>query len=165
MVRRIWGDELAARLLKGFAYVLTIELRFRYGVEPSFQILIPMTLTIFLVEDNATIRDNLIATLQEMAGAQVLKVAAGEREARTWLAENNGWALAIVDLFIENGSGLGVLKALQKRSQHQRAVILSNYATPEIRAQCLRLGADRVFDKSTELETLIDYLAALNLAK
>jgi DNA-binding NarL/FixJ family response regulator len=124
-----------------------------------------MTLTIFLVEDNSTIRDNLTATLQEMVGAQVLAVAAGEREARTWLAENNAWAIAVVDLFIENGSGLGVLKALQKRSHQQRALILSNYATAEIRAQCLRLGADRVFDKSTELETFIDYLATLHSSK
>ena len=40
--------------------------------------------------------------------------------------------------------------------------MLTNYATPEMRRQALLLGADAVFDKSTEIDALIDFLEALN---
>ena len=39
----------------------------------------------------------------------------------------------------------------------RRRVVLTNYATPDIRETCRALGADRVFDKSSELEELIAY--------
>ena len=51
--------------------------------------------------------------------------------------------------------------ALRERSPVQRAVVWSNYATSEIRAKCHMIGADRVFDKATEMEGLLDYLATL----
>ena len=63
----------------------------------------------------------------------------------------------IVDIFLKRGSGLGVLRAAQARAPHYRLVVLSNYATPDMRAKCLALGADRVFDKSTEIDALIQY--------
>jgi DNA-binding NarL/FixJ family response regulator len=36
-------------------------------------------------------------------------------------------------------------------------VVLSNYTTADMRRRCLALGADRVFDKSNEIELLIQY--------
>ena len=35
--------------------------------------------------------------------------------------------------------------------------MLSNYATAEMRRTCLGLGADRVFDKSNEIDALLLY--------
>ena len=42
-----------------------------------------------------------------------------------------------------------------------RHVVLSNYATPAMRERCLALGADGVFDKSTEIDSLIAYCTRL----
>ena len=42
-----------------------------------------------------------------------------------------------------------------------KRVVLSNYATRDMRERCKALGADRVFDKSHELEELIAYCARL----
>ena len=42
-------------------------------------------------------------------------------------------------------------------AQHQKIVVLTNYATPEIREWAAALGADDVFDKSTEIDQLIAY--------
>ena len=121
-----------------------------------------MALHVFLLEDNPTIRDNLVSTLDEEVGAEVVMVASGEAEARRWLAGNSQWGLAIVDLFVKDGSGLGVLRAQKGRRPEQRVVVLSNYATTDMRTQCLLLGADRIFDKSTELEAFLDYVGALD---
>ncbi len=117
-----------------------------------------MALKTFLVEDNPIIRDNLIPTLEELADAHVVGFAEAEDEAADWLAEHRDeWHLAVVDLFLKSGSGLGVLARCRERGERQRMVVLSNYATSEMRVQCMALGADAVFDKSNELDDFFDY--------
>jgi ActR/RegA family two-component response regulator len=70
--------------------------------------------------------------------------------------------VAIVDLFLKRGSGLAVVSACSGRRPWQRVLILSNYATPAVRAQALQLGVDQVFDKSHDVDALIDYCRQLN---
>jgi two-component system, OmpR family, response regulator len=117
----------------------------------------------YIVEDNATIRENLIGTLEELASVVPLGWAESELDAKEWIVANAGaWDLAIVDLFLKQGSGLGVLEAFQDRGRDQRVVVLSNYATPDMRKRCSQLGADAVFDKSNEIDALVDYCLALS---
>ena len=117
-----------------------------------------MALITYLVEDSATIRENLISTLEEIAPVKVVGFAETEDEASAWLSSHNGdWQLAIVDLFLKEGSGLGVLKGCQNRNPDQKVVVLTNYATNDIRMRCAALGSDAVFDKSNELDELLDY--------
>lgn len=119
-------------------------------------------LNIYLVEDNAVIRENLIATLEELVHARVVGVAADEASAVRWLADPlHPVGLVIVDIYLQSGSGLGVLRAAQALPQRHRMVVLSNCATPAMRRQCLALGADRVFDKSNEIEALMTHCTAL----
>ncbi len=121
-----------------------------------------MDLRTYIVEDNATIRENLIGTLEELASIKALGWAETEAEATHWFAAHErGWDLAIVDLFLKQGSGLGVLEACGKRSSGQRVVVLSNYATADMRKRCLQLGADVVFDKSNEIDALVEYCVSL----
>jgi two-component system OmpR family response regulator len=116
----------------------------------------------YIVEDNATIRENLIGTLEELAAVEALGWAETEAEAKAWLEQHKGgWDLAIVDLFLKQGSGLGVIEACQQRGRGQRLVVLSNYATADMRRRCVQLGADAVFDKSNEIDALVDYCLAL----
>ena len=122
-----------------------------------------MQLRTYIVEDNATIRENLIGALEELASITSLGWAETENDARAWFAAHGGqWDLAIVDLFLKQGSGLGVLEACRGRESGQRVVVLSNYATPDMRARCDELGADAVFDKSNEIDALVEYCIALN---
>ena len=122
----------------------------------------PVELKTYIVEDNATIRENLIGTLEELASVQSLGWAETESDARNWLARHgDAWDLAIVDLFLKQGSGLGVLEACHQRGRGQRVVVLSNYATADMRKRCAQLGADAVFDKSNEIDALVDYCLAL----
>jgi two-component system OmpR family response regulator len=89
---------------------------------------------------------------------KVVASAESESEAIHWLAQPaQDWRLAIVDLFLRPGSGMKVLAACKNRQPQQKVVVLTNYATREIRKTCLNLGADAVFDKSSELDALIDY--------
>ena len=116
----------------------------------------------YIVEDNPVIRESLIVTLEELAPVKVVGTSVDEFTAVQWLTQPDNHAdLVIVDIFLKSGSGLGVLRAASGLAQRQRLVVLSNYATADIRRKCLELGADRVFDKSNEIDALIEYCAQL----
>lgn len=112
----------------------------------------------FIVEDSPIILDNLVATLEELAPVKVVGSAADEAAAVRWLSDPaNEYDLAIIDVFLKSGSGLGVLKSTGRRDAGGKRVVLTNYATADMRQKCKALGADRVFDKSSELDELIAY--------
>ncbi|MEO7245170.1 MAG: response regulator transcription factor [Rubrivivax sp.] len=115
-------------------------------------------LRVFLVEDNAIIRHNLGAALEELAPVTVIGHAERGTDAVAALMEPGlGSDLAIVDIFLKEGSGIGVLTALRAASTSVPCVVLTNYATPAIRSQCLALGAEAVFDKSSDIDALVAY--------
>ena len=116
----------------------------------------------FLVEDSPVIRDNLIATLEELASVKVVGMAEDEASAVDALGQaDRRFDLVIVDIFLKGGSGLGVLRRMNGLQRGAKRVVLSNYATPDMRRKCLELGADMVFDKSDEIDALIQYCIRL----
>jgi DNA-binding NarL/FixJ family response regulator len=116
----------------------------------------------YIVEDSQVIRDNLIATLEELVPVEVVGHAEDEATAVQWLQEHDNDAnLVIVDIFLKSGSGLGVLKVTHDLPARRNVVVLSNFATQDIRRKCLELGADKVFDKSNEIDALIQYCTRL----
>ncbi|MDD5325536.1 MAG: response regulator [Polaromonas sp.] len=116
------------------------------------------TLITYLAEDHAIVVENLIEALREIADVIVTAHSATQAEASRWLDMHDGtWHLAIVDLFLKEGSGLGILAGCRNRECYQKVVVLTNYATSEIRQRAAALGADAVFDKSTELDALFAY--------
>jgi len=124
---------------------------------------LPMSaLKAFIVEDSPVIRENLIAALEELAPVQVVGTAEDENSAVTWLSSHQqACDLVIIDIFLKAGSGLGVLRSASGLGKPFNLVVLSNYATPDMRRKCLELGASRVFDKSNEIDSLILYCARL----
>jgi two-component system, OmpR family, response regulator len=119
------------------------------------------SLRVFIVEDSPVIRSNLIDTLEELAPVKVVGWAERKSEAVQWLrGHEDQWDLLVIDIFLKEGSGLGVLEACRSRSPGHKAVVFSNYATVDLRQKCVELGADAVFDKSNEIDQLIAYCAA-----
>jgi two-component system, OmpR family, response regulator len=119
----------------------------------------------YLIEDNALIRENLTGTLHELTEVKVIGCVDTEAAGLALLHKTESWQLLIVDLFLRQGSGLKVIAACRDRDSVRKVVVLTNYATPDVRKQCLKLGADAVFDKSTELDDLIEYCRGLSAAK
>lgn len=123
-------------------------------------------LAVFLVEDSPTIRQNLVDTLQELAPVRVTATADTAAAAIEALsADGASFDLVVIDLLLRSGSGIDVLDALHRRRSAPHRIVLSNYATPALRTRCLALGAERVFDKSGDIEALVDYCSALAEAR
>jgi DNA-binding NarL/FixJ family response regulator len=121
-------------------------------------------LRVFLVEDGKQTRKVMAALLSTIGDFTVVGSAGTEAEANLWLKENDeGWDLAIVDLVLEEGTGLGVLPRTRSRLPGSRVVVFSDFVTPGTRNHCVALGADAVFHKSGELSAFIQYCS--NLAR
>ena len=110
-----------------------------------------LTPKVVLVEDNTTIRETLVPALQELAGARVVAMADGAQEALETLRQVP-WDVLVLDMFLREGTGLEVLAQLPGELAGRKVYVLTNYATADLREVCVRLGADAVFDKSTELD-------------
>ena len=121
-----------------------------------------MELRVFLVEDLSTMRGLLEDVFATVGRIQLVGTAATEAEAILWLEDHPGsWDLAVVDLVLEQGSGIGVVgHARRLGTPGAKVVVFSGYVTPAVSAHCIRLGADMAFDKA-QTSDFIDWLARL----
>ena len=120
-------------------------------------------LQVYLVEDQALVREQLSATLAELAPAEVTAWADGQAQAEAWLAEHGAQSdLMILDLALRQGRGLPLIAA--GRAAGLRVAVFSNQADRVTRLHCLALGADAVFDKSREIDALVHWCARQAMA-
>ncbi|MDO9635532.1 MAG: response regulator [Thiobacillus sp.] len=117
-------------------------------------------LKVFLIEDSALLQELLAGMLAELDGVEYCGCADGESEALNQMAQNPV-DLVIIDIELKQGSGIGVLDALQTDSPRYgrpRKAVLTNYAHATMRKRCERIGMDAFFDKSLQINQLIDYV-------
>ena len=116
-----------------------------------------MQLAVFVVEDNAEIQENLVEALEELTCVKVVGCTATEEGALEWLRAPNHWDMVIVDLFLKGGSGMRLVQHMHRARPEQKIIVFSNYVNASVRKRCAQLGVDAVFDKSTEIDALVDY--------
>ena len=125
-----------------------------------------MTIRVFLVEDMVHMQGIVADLLSGVGDFRLAATSATEAEAKLWLSEHPGaWDLAIIDLVLDQGSGMGVVSQARSCAGEQggRIVVFSDYASDGIRDHCLRLGADAVFLKS-EAREFMKYCSGLEAA-
>lgn len=122
-----------------------------------------MTLRVLVVEDSAAMRAHLTDRLVADADVAVVGVAATESQAKHWMESNpDQWDVAVVDLFLREGSGAGVVEHCRKLHPDRLVLVMTNHAKNERLLQdCKRLGADAVYHKATELDDLVAYCTQL----
>ena len=130
-----------------------------YALTPNLTDRAAVQLAVFVVEDNAEIHENLVGALEELTCVKVVGGAATEEDALAWLAEHRDWDMLIVDLFLKGGSGMRLVQRVQRPRPRpaQKIIVFSNYVNAGVRKRCAQLGVDAVFDKSTEIDALVDY--------
>lgn len=125
----------------------------------------PMTLRVFLVEDNPMIRERLIESLEATGRIDVVGHADTEWDAVEALSDGS-WDALLLDLQLKQGTGLGVLRAVgPSRPLGAKILVLTTYAIPQYRDRSLALGADAFFDKAQDVESAVDMLSELARAR
>ena len=120
-----------------------------------------MPLRVFLVDDLISMHSLMRDLFAAVGGVQLVATASSEGEAKLWLEDHPGaWDVAVLDLVLQQGSGMGVIRPCKQSHPQGRVAIFSSYVTPVIRAHCLALGADAVFGKD-ETTQFVMWLHAL----
>ena len=118
---------------------------------------------VVLVEDDNTMQRELARAVSGFAGGEVVHACASAQPAIEWIERHpQGGDLAIVDMFLKQGHGFDVLRRCRKALPHQRAVMLSKYGRDNVARYAAAAGADRFFDKSFDLDELVDYCERFN---
>jgi DNA-binding NarL/FixJ family response regulator len=117
---------------------------------------------VILIEDSESIRMRLAEALSEIEHIEVIGYAETEAEAIS-LLRHIGWDVAVLDLQLKAGTGIGVLKSVtpDERPPKSSIIVFTNYAFPQYKDRCLQLGAQGFFDKSRELHKLRDCVRAV----
>jgi two-component system OmpR family response regulator len=114
---------------------------------------------ILVVEDSERVRRSLVLLISQLCGNCEIVEYDNIAEAKETLNYNR-FDLAIFDLNLPDGSGIGLIEHA-KKVEETTVIIFSNTNSDYIRSKCKTLGADYFFDKSTEFENLINTLQDL----
>ena len=116
-----------------------------------------MALKVFLVEDSAALRAHLTDILITEANVIMVGMAETEAQAKNWLERNPGnWDVALIDLFLHEGTGAGVVQQVRNRHPNQSVFVMTNHISDDaLLHSCKLMGADAVYHKGTELEDMV----------
>ncbi len=115
---------------------------------------------ILIVEDSVIIRQRLRRMLAVLHEAQVTGEVGDARQA-TAVIQQTAPDVILLDIHLDNGSGIDVLVEAKKRQPAPAVIVLTNYPYPQYRQRCLQAGADYFFVKSTEFEQVVPALRQL----
>jgi DNA-binding NarL/FixJ family response regulator len=115
---------------------------------------------VLIVDDSAVVRVRLADLLLEVEGVESVAQAEDGQQALE-LVKTLKPDVAIVDVRMPRRSGIDLLEDVRKSRQTLKVIMLTNYPTPENREKCLSLGADYFFDKSSEIEEVVNALKYL----
>jgi DNA-binding NarL/FixJ family response regulator len=118
-------------------------------------------LKVFLIEDAQRIRSVLIEVLQQIENVEVVGFAESEKDALSQLRSIE-WDIAIVDIGLREGSGLAVLSALKNDERdYGKRLVFTSSPSRALKFRTLSLGAEGFFDKSFEMDMLVDHIQAM----
>ncbi len=112
---------------------------------------------LLIVEDDETLRSRLDKALRKR-GFEIRAVS-GLAEALDAI-DSQPPDFAVVDLRLQDGSGLEVVKALAELSPAARAVILTGYGDTRTAVAAIRLGAFDYIAKPATVDEIVDALMA-----
>ena len=124
-------------------------------------------LRVLVVEDSAELQLLLAAMLREIPSVEVVANVATE-EAAIQALKTAQADLAILDLELASGTGFGFLKTMSEKENVYfpvTVVIFSNYSNALIRHRCLCMGAKAFFDKSFQIDELLEFVQGEASAK
>lgn len=117
---------------------------------------IPSGCRVLVVEDDAVVASLLARTLR--ARRYAVEIAHSGKRARELAAEFNPQA-AILDLKLEDESGLDLIPALATAHEGIRIIMLTGYASIATAVQAIKLGASDYLAKPVDIEELLAVLS------
>ena len=117
---------------------------------------------VFVVEDSAAVRERLVEMIREVDDVEVVGEAATYGTAIAGIA-GTAPDVAILDIKLadDGGSGIDVLNEIRRKMPAIRAIVMSNYITPQHAKASADAGAEYFLDKSADFERITEILSAI----
>jgi len=114
---------------------------------------------VFVVEDSAAVRERLLELIREIEDVEVVGEAESYDAAVAGILSTRP-DVAVLDIKLadERGSGIDVLAEVRRGLPGMRAIVLSNYATPQHMKASADAGAEYFLDKSADFERIAEIL-------
>lgn len=114
---------------------------------------------VFVVEDSAAVRERLIEMISQIDDVEIVGEADRFGPAVAGIRDSNP-DVAILDVRLADGTGTGidVLSEIRKSMPDVRAIVMSNFATPQFAKASADAGADYFLDKSEDFERIPEIL-------
>jgi DNA-binding NarL/FixJ family response regulator len=115
---------------------------------------------VFVVEDSAPVRERLIEMIAEIDGFEIVGQASTFNEAVSGIR----WTrpdVAILDIQLAAGTGIDALAEVKREQPGLRAIVLTNYATPQHEKASVDAGAEYFLDKSADFEKIAGILDSM----
>lgn len=120
-------------------------------------------LRIFIVDDSAIVRDRLTSLLAELESVKIIGYAENSAQATDEILQSKP-DIVILDIFLNGGNGITVLKNIRGKKIQSKIIVLTNYAQEQYRKKCFEEGADYFFDKSIEFDKIVDIITRFSVA-
>lgn len=123
-----------------------------------------MSITVFLADDHAVVRDGLRALLDAAGDIAVVGTAADGRNAVRRVSELRP-DVAVLDIIMPDLGGIEAARQIRKARPATQVVILSLYASDEYVTRALQAGARGYLLKESAGEEVIDAVRAVHAGR
>jgi DNA-binding NarL/FixJ family response regulator len=122
-----------------------------------------LDMKVFVVEDSAAVRERLVEMIREIASVEVVGEADTNSKAVAGIIKTVP-DVAILDIKLADdaGSGIDVLNEVRKSMPAVRAIVMSNYVTPQHVKASVDAGAEYFLDKSVDFDRIPEILRQLS---
>jgi DNA-binding NarL/FixJ family response regulator len=123
-----------------------------------------MSITIFLADDHAVLRDSLQFLLGAQADFTVVGVAGNGRDAVQQVAQLRP-DVAVLDIAMPEMNGIEAARQIRQACPSTQVIILSMHRTPEHISQALQAGARGYLVKESASDEVIEAVRAVHAGK
>jgi DNA-binding NarL/FixJ family response regulator len=118
---------------------------------------------VFVVEDSAAVRERLVEMILEVEDVDVVGEAETYDRAVAGITDTRP-DVAILDIKLADatGSGIDVLNEVRKTMPAIRAIVMSNYVTPQHAKASSDAGAEYFLDKSVDFDRIPEILRQMS---
>ena len=117
---------------------------------------------ILIVDDSATLRKDLKKLLMPIKNIEIIGEAVDSAGA-VKLYETLNPDIIILDIDLKDGNGIEVLTRIKNNSPSPTTIMFTNYSNSAYQKAAKLLGADYFFDKTNDVEKLVNTVMELSL--
>ena len=114
---------------------------------------------ILAVDDSEVICNRLCSMLSEIDNVDVVGQARNSSDGYELYGTLKP-DIIILDIRLPDENGISLLKKIKAEDSEITIVMFTNYPYLAYKKRCMELGADHFFDKSTELQKLVDLISS-----